>query len=117
MKILLLITLLFSLNANAYKRAEIIKMGKVLYQKEAITQAEIDQWIMDNESNNSWGSKASYSINHTDITSEINAIEAEKQARLTELQQIRAMVTNIEESGLPLWHKKLLKRLIKELRD
>ena len=45
------------------------------------------------------------------------AKEAEKQARKDEISEIRAMKDQINNSTLPAWHKKLLKRLIKELRE
>lgn len=56
----------------------------------------------------------SYSI--TDITAGVQAKQDAIQADKDELTQIKAMVTTIENSNLPLWHKKLLKRLVRELK-
>jgi len=43
--------------------------------------------------------------------------ELDMDARKLEIQQIRAMVTIITNSNLETWHKKLLKRLIREMKD
>jgi hypothetical protein len=58
-----------------------------------------------------------FSIEVEDISQELANREAEKQARKQEIAQIKNMLDNINSSDLPPWHKKLLKRLIKELKE
>ena len=58
-----------------------------------------------------------YIIVETDITQELADKESEKQADKAERKAVKQMKSNINDSDLPAWHKKLLKRLIKEMRD
>lgn len=58
-----------------------------------------------------------YSISVEDISAQLAEKEAAKQARKDELNEIRLMLGTIKDSDLPAWHKKLLKRLVKELKD
>jgi len=58
-----------------------------------------------------------FSIAVEDITQELADKEALKQARKDEIAEIKNMKDTIKSSDLPNWHKKLLKRLVKELRD
>lgn len=48
---------------------------------------------------------------------EIAAIEQEKSDRKAEIALIKATKDDINNSDLPPWHKKILRRLIKELRE
>lgn len=57
-----------------------------------------------------------YTITETDITAEVQAKKDAKAARKTEIQQIKAAINVIDNSDLPNWHKKILKRLVKELK-
>lgn len=45
------------------------------------------------------------------------AIETARLERIAELNEIRAMIKDINNSSKPPWEKKLLRRLIRELRD
>lgn len=58
-----------------------------------------------------------FSVNLVDITQELADKETQRLERKNEIAQIKNMKDNINNSDLPAWHKKLLKRLIKELRD
>ena len=53
----------------------------------------------------------------TDISQEIVDKEAEKQAAKAARQELRALKQTINDSDLPNWHKKLLKYIIKEIRE
>lgn len=57
-----------------------------------------------------------FSITYKDVTSDMNQDAADKLADENELTQIRGMLSNINNSSLPAWHKKLLKRLIRKMR-
>lgn len=39
-----------------------------------------------------------------------------KEQEKTELQEIKALVQTVNDSNLPAWHKKILKRLIKDMK-
>jgi hypothetical protein len=52
-----------------------------------------------------------------DITQELADKAAAKEARRQEIAQVKNMIDNINNSNLPGWHKKLLKRIIKELKE
>lgn len=58
-----------------------------------------------------------FSVKIKDHTAEHAAEEAEKKARKDEIAQIKKMIKNINDSDKPAWEKKLLKRLVKELKD
>ena len=61
--------------------------------------------------------KKSYVVTITDITAEVEAEEAAVAARKAEIQQLKAAINLINESDKPAWEKKLLKRLVLELKD
>lgn len=71
------------------------------------TQAERRQVIL----------KADYVVSIEDVTAEYQAEIDAKEERKTEIHQMKQAMNVIDESDLPNWHKKILKRLIKELRD
>lgn len=52
-----------------------------------------------------------------DITQELADKAAAKQADKDERQQIKSMVSNINKSSKPNWEKKLLKKLIRDMRE
>ena len=58
-----------------------------------------------------------FSVNLVDETEKINAEKAEKEERKNEIKQLKKDIRLINDSDLPQWHKKLLKRLIKELKE
>lgn len=58
-----------------------------------------------------------YEVEIVDITAEVEAREAARLARLEELTEIRGMIDDINNSDLKPWLKKLLKRLVRELKD
>lgn len=58
-----------------------------------------------------------FSVNVVDETEKVNAEKAEKEERKNEIKEIKKAINLINDSDLPRWHKKLLKRLIKELRE
>ena len=51
------------------------------------------------------------------MQSEQTAEQAEKDERTTDIQQIKTAINLIKDSDLPAWHKKLLIRLVKELKE
>jgi len=53
----------------------------------------------------------------TDITQELADKAADKQADKNERIAIKAMKSEINASDLPVWHKRILKKLIKDMRD
>ena len=60
---------------------------------------------------------ADYSIEILDTDAEEEAEETAKAERKAEMQELKTFITNVNESQLPVWHKKLLKVLIRELKD
>tara|TARA_R110000868_G_C10972634_1_gene770644 strand:+ start:26904 stop:27338 length:435 start_codon:yes stop_codon:yes gene_type:complete len=52
-----------------------------------------------------------------DMTEEIAAEEAAKAADKAERQELKAMKSDVNASDLPNWHKKILRRYLKSLRD
>ena len=58
-----------------------------------------------------------FSITIEDKTAEIEAEETARAGRKAEMQELKTFITNINESQLPNWHKKLLKVLIRELKE
>ena len=52
-----------------------------------------------------------------DITEQINEEKSVKEQRKLEIKQVKAMIQNINNSNKPAWEKKLLKRLIKEIKE
>jgi len=61
--------------------------------------------------------KADYEISITDITLQHEAKKAAKQARKLEIRQIRQAINLIDASNKPAWEKKILKRLVLELKE
>lgn len=45
------------------------------------------------------------------------AKKAEKEARKAEVQELKGFIQNINDSDLPNWHKKILKKLVRELKE
>ena len=43
--------------------------------------------------------------------------EIDEDARMQEIQEIKSLAVTISESNLPVWHKKLLRRLILEMKE
>ena len=64
----------------------------------------------------SWGCEGDYVMTITDLTAEYEAAQAAKEARETEIDQIKQAIGLVDASSKPAWEKKLLKRLILELR-
>jgi hypothetical protein len=58
-----------------------------------------------------------FSITIEDKTAEEEAEETAKAERKAEMQELKTFINNVNESQLPAWHKKLLKVLIRELKD
>ena len=58
-----------------------------------------------------------YDYEITDQTALVEAEEAAKAARKADRQKIKGFIQNIKDSDLPNWHKKILKTLVRELRD
>lgn len=58
-----------------------------------------------------------YTIVETDITVQEDAKKLEKSNRKTEIIALKKMLSNINSSDLPNWHKRLLRMLIKEFRE
>ena len=58
-----------------------------------------------------------YDYTIEDVTEEYEIKQAEKAARKAERKVVRQFRSDINASDLPNWHKRLLKVLIKELRD
>ena len=58
-----------------------------------------------------------FSITIEDKTAEEEAEETAKAERKAEMQELKTFITDVNESQLPVWHKKLLKVLIRELKD
>ena len=52
-----------------------------------------------------------------DITDIIEAERIEKENRLAEIEQIKKAINLIDASDKPVWEKRLLKRLVKELKN
>lgn len=48
---------------------------------------------------------------------EMQAKEDEKIAEKNERKEIKALIQQVKDSNLPQWHKKILKRLIKDMRE
>jgi len=80
-------------------------------------QFEADIWKADNISNDSWGVSGDYTIGESDITDEVQAEADAKEARRIDIQQVKAMLSDINSSSLPPWHKQLLRRLARELKE
>jgi len=64
-----------------------------------------------------WGCKKDIEITITDLTSQHEAEQAAKEARKTEISQIKQAIDLIDSSDKPVWEKKLLKRLVLELKE
>lgn len=60
---------------------------------------------------------ADYTIVEIDTTQEKEDAAAAKAERQADIQAIKAMKSDINASDLPGWRKKILRRLIKELKD
>jgi len=58
-----------------------------------------------------------FTIKITDMTDELNQIKLDKQARKAEIDELKALKDTINASNLPNWHKKLLKHIVKELKN
>lgn len=58
-----------------------------------------------------------FSVAITDITQELADKETERLAAKAARQELKALKQTINDSDLPNWHKKLLKYLIKEIRE
>ena len=58
-----------------------------------------------------------YTIVKSDISDQIQAEKDAEEARKSDIRQIKAALDQVNNSELPLWHKRLLKRLIKELKE
>lgn len=58
-----------------------------------------------------------FSIVATDVTGELQATRNAEQAEVNERLAVKAMISNINNSDKPQWEKRLLKRLIKEMRE
>lgn len=52
-----------------------------------------------------------------DVTAEEEQKEADRLAEKEERQQIKAMISDVNASDKPNWEKKLLKRLIRDMKD
>lgn len=52
-----------------------------------------------------------------EVQADIAAAVQTKADRIIELNEIRSMIGDVNASALPPWHKKLLRRLIRELKD
>ena len=72
------------------------------YQKDGVTWVKL---------------KADYEITITDITSQYETEQADKESRKLEIRQIKQAISLIEASGKPVWEKKLIKRLVLELKE
>ena len=53
---------------------------------------------------------------HAEILAKRQVEEQERQDRIEDINQIKKAINLIEESSKPAWEKKLLKRLVKELK-
>jgi hypothetical protein len=58
-----------------------------------------------------------FSIVSEDVTDEMQAERDAKQVDKDERQAIKAMISNVNDSDKPSWEKKLLKKLIKDMRE
>lgn len=60
---------------------------------------------------------AKYTITEKDLTLEKDNEEKAKKDRKKELKEIKKMISNVNSSSKENWEKKLLKRLIMELKE
>ena len=90
---LLILTLLISFNVLADVKVTVtdskgrISCGDGCPFK---TQLESDAWIADNISNDSWGKEGTYSIETFDITAEVEAEKAAKEADKLKIDELKA---------------------------
>lgn len=64
-----------------------------------------------------WGCTKDVQITITDLTEQYEQEQAAIEARKLEISQIKQAINLIDSSDKPLWEKKLLKRLVKELKE
>lgn len=111
----ILICFLFSLSCYSATRVITLKntdTGKVTHK----VTTDDDSFVM--KIPKGWGyTDTNAKITIEDITSQVQAQEAQELSRKEEIAQIKADLETITNSELPAWHKKILKRLIKEMKE
>lgn len=79
---------------------------------------EMQPWIDKHKALKTFGnSESDYIITITDLTAQYEQAQIDADARKTDIAQIRAAIALIDQSSKPAWEKKLLKRLVLELKE
>lgn len=100
-----------------YKRIEIThKPSGRRFAKQG-ESSEVDAWFASRQSRGKYQPASDYEIVETDLTQEYEAKEQARESRKQEIRQIKQAINLIDNSDKPNWEKKLLKRLIRELRE
>lgn len=78
---------------------------------------EVDETVTQEVTIDTYCHPKTFNFTVSDITQQLADEKAARLAEKEERQQIKAMISNVNESDKPNWEKRLLKRLIRDMKD
>lgn len=117
MKFIILFLLAFNSYADVKVSVLNSKNGKS-YSAKFENLEDADAWVLDNESNLSWGAKTSHTVVKTDITLQMNSERLKMQQREDDIDDIKLrFITKLnDDPDIKPYMKLFLRRVATELK-